>query len=498
MITIQDLYQFMLFEKRRNPDQNPKISAHEYLEKYKDDPDIYISFSNIPKIGINPKSDFNTPLGIYTYPLKEIWKQRIGNRKETKDVPFAGDRKYIFILRSKNKKKFVNDMYKDYTSKDYDTDMDKLRKLYGVKYTKKDYDKDVGIVLKIIERDWNRKKKNEMKKIFDKNKKATKYNNYFKSFVDTKNETQSGIWVGYWKHTLLPETYFDKYKKQVIIEDIIEHGTEEAKGKNPITSMWNVTRVLANSISGKPLVQWNKILRQLGYTGFADKSGKGIIHRSEPTQAVFLTKDAFKVEDMVLNKKYESTLSKEDMKEVKKLGDVLPDVKDFELLIKLYRKVKKHAPWLLKAKIEQADFGVMNLSGTVLWYDGIWRNGTWEEGQWRDGEWKNGTWKKGTWYNGAWEKGTWKKGDWANGSFMNGVWEEGTWVKGKWFNGTWKNGRWHGGEWKGGSWENGIWITGTWEKGEWKKGQIWDAEERKYIKSDVSPKEYFENKEKNK
>ena len=67
-------YKLFLSEKRSNPDKNPKLSAYDYLEQYKDDPDVYISFTDISKIGINPRSDFNTPNGIYTYPLREMWK----------------------------------------------------------------------------------------------------------------------------------------------------------------------------------------------------------------------------------------------------------------------------------------------------------------------------------------------------------------------------------------------------------------------------------------
>jgi len=456
MITLQDLYQFMLFEKRRNPDQNPKISAYEYLKKYSKDPDIYVTFSDIKKVGINPKSGFNTPIGIYAYPLKEIWKP-IERSKDAKTVPFAGDRPYIFILRSKNKKKFVKDMYKDYNSKDYDDDMDKLRKLYPPPtYTKKDYD----------------------------------------------------------------------------IEGIIEQGTRDASHKNPISSMWNVTRLLANQQKGTPLVQWNKILRQLGYTGFADKSGEGIIHFAEPVQAVFLSKDAFKVEDMIFNKKYEEELTKEDMKEIRKLGEKLSYFPGFKELMHLYQHLKKNTPWILKVKFRDAIISSDSGDATTLrWRKGVWLDGTWENGDWHTGTWEKGVWKRGTWDGGTWRNGHWKKGIWFNGLWMNGtwdkglwsggtweggtwkagLWEKGTWKNGTWKNGTWKNGRfeggtfesgkwvdgeWRKGTWKDGTWENGNWSEGTWKGGTWKAGMIWD--EKRWVKSTVSPKEYFENKEKNK
>ena len=63
-------------EKRRNPEMNPHISAWDYVDKYKNDPDVYISFTTIDKIGINPRSVYNTPNGIYCYPLREFYIER--------------------------------------------------------------------------------------------------------------------------------------------------------------------------------------------------------------------------------------------------------------------------------------------------------------------------------------------------------------------------------------------------------------------------------------
>jgi len=83
-------FEMYISERRRNPDQNPRISAYDALLKYKDDSDMYISFTSKRKIGINPASDYNTPLSIYTYPLKEIWKG-FDHKHKRIVVPFAGN-----------------------------------------------------------------------------------------------------------------------------------------------------------------------------------------------------------------------------------------------------------------------------------------------------------------------------------------------------------------------------------------------------------------------
>jgi hypothetical protein len=63
--------------------------------------------------------------------------------------------------------------------------------------------------------------------------------------------------------------------------------------------MWWVTGKLSSYLSSshkQASTKWNLILsKDLGYSGFADKSGRGIIHASEPMQAVFLRKNAFEL-----------------------------------------------------------------------------------------------------------------------------------------------------------------------------------------------------------
>ncbi len=64
-----------LFEKRSNPDLNPKIEPLDQLrrliEQHGDD--LFVSFTQgfgrnqYPKLGVNPRSSFKTPLGIYCY-----------------------------------------------------------------------------------------------------------------------------------------------------------------------------------------------------------------------------------------------------------------------------------------------------------------------------------------------------------------------------------------------------------------------------------------------
>lgn len=369
MQSFKEIYE--IIEARRNPELNPKISAYEALKQYKDDPDIYISFTDVNKIGIKPLSEYNTPNGIYTYPLKEIWKEyRIDIKKSIgKSVPFAGDRKFIQVLRGKNLKGFIKDMYSDYTNVNFDRDIKKIRQL------------------------------------FDKP-------NIFKSTFT--------------------------------LDEIIEEGMSGAKLKSPIGYFWNITKSIAFYMrSGNQTQNWNNILRQLGYDGFGDKSGRGIIHQAEPIQAVFLHKKTFDHVTMVPNKDY--------MNYVK--GDT----------------------WT---------------GGD--WENGVWENGTWKDGTWKDGTWEDGTWKDGTWENGVWVNGTWEDGIWYKGNWNYGKWENGKWWDGTWKNGIWKNGIWKGGTWWNGTWKEGTWWGGNWWGGDWENGEIRSKKFKIEIESKVDPNKFYE------
>ena len=123
-----------LFEERRNANhpaqQIDRVSgegvrnANHYLEKYKDDPTVYVSFSTIPKLGINPSSSWNTPHGIYCYPLKELFDRK---REFDLVVPYAGDRPYMFIIKSKTP--LTNMM--EYSKNDLQEDIKKIKSIFG-------------------------------------------------------------------------------------------------------------------------------------------------------------------------------------------------------------------------------------------------------------------------------------------------------------------------------------------------------------------------------
>jgi hypothetical protein len=98
--------QEILTELRRNPKSNIKISGHKEAVMYlkgmgcteSDDNGYGVSMTHLPKLGINPSSKYNTPLGIYFYPASYYLVMKImGN-----ELDFLEDAPYIQILKFKS------------------------------------------------------------------------------------------------------------------------------------------------------------------------------------------------------------------------------------------------------------------------------------------------------------------------------------------------------------------------------------------------------------
>jgi hypothetical protein len=87
-----------LLEYRRN--NTPKYAAIDIIRKYKDLDNVYISFTTIDKLGINPQTPYNTPIGIYSYPLKTSWEYYGMDRYGVTALPFAADGTYIWIFEA--------------------------------------------------------------------------------------------------------------------------------------------------------------------------------------------------------------------------------------------------------------------------------------------------------------------------------------------------------------------------------------------------------------
>lgn len=116
MIKLKDI----LNELRRNPELNPKVPALKSLEKYKDNDSYFITFTSIEKVGLNPKSPFSTPVGVYAYKLKDVYEELMD-----KNYLFGVDRPFVNVIQLNTNK--ILDL-ENYTDKS--KDLQKLKKIY--------------------------------------------------------------------------------------------------------------------------------------------------------------------------------------------------------------------------------------------------------------------------------------------------------------------------------------------------------------------------------
>ena len=288
-------YMINLAERIYDPELGEGISSTEYIyEKYyksNDSRKYFISFTAIDKLGINPGSKYNTPIGVYTYPLSEFFvayilfnkkyssktKENILNRKIGEFAPFAGENPYVWVIKvNKGAGKFIEDLpqvYKNY-KEDFEFLVDRYKKIiYEVK--NKNFRMGNSMLLSHLAGNLEQANYDNIKLIA-----------MLKSNSITDSELERGI-----RDTLYSwgeKSNFNKFEGGRI---------------------WNMTRLL----SDKNPIQWNKLWRDMGYIGVADRSGVGIIHESEKIQAVFFSVKGFDIVDKVQNIKASETFGKDQL-----------------------------------------------------------------------------------------------------------------------------------------------------------------------------------------
>lgn len=97
-----------IIEARRNPNQNPKTSINSKLISRANSasqlPDgtlnCFISFTEIEKLGINPKSKYETPIGVYAYSAEYVL-DIVGETDSMEALPFAGGEPWANIFEIK-------------------------------------------------------------------------------------------------------------------------------------------------------------------------------------------------------------------------------------------------------------------------------------------------------------------------------------------------------------------------------------------------------------
>lgn len=238
---------FVLDEARKNPELNPKVSINSIIQQHYDDaPELsgtstknsFVSFTVIDKLGINPKSPYDTPIGVgYSYPSEYIIK-KIGPNKPMSKLPFAGKSEFANVFSVSGN---IVDLGKlsDSDLKGY---YQKIGNIYadamGAPGGGTEWKSAVDAVEKVI----------------------------LEAGKQAKFKTPGGK---FW------------YVTMEVSKMLMSAPNWRSKSNHPVS--------------------WNVLFRKMGIDGFVDM-GKGIIHTAEPTQAFFLSKEVIKNVKRYFNK----------------------------------------------------------------------------------------------------------------------------------------------------------------------------------------------------
>ena len=245
-----------LLEARVNPKDNPKLSAYEQLKQYKNNPNIFISFTEINKLGLNPLSEYDTPLGIYCYPLQVVWNTyNVDKNKSLKELPFQSRTPYIQVFEWNGKGTFLKDIYRDYNQSTLRNDIARIKELSTSGELDGILSYDTFDIDEIIDK--------AIRTSYD-NSPASHFFNICRLLTASKSKTV----------------------------------TKRVDGKSYFPDIKEITPSQSARI-------WNTLLRKLGYAGFQD-NGHAIIHENEPEQAVFLSMEYIHKLDTILNNDYET------------------------------------------------------------------------------------------------------------------------------------------------------------------------------------------------
>ena len=86
----------------QNQEFRDSLFALQYIQKTHPNPqNLVVTFTEIDKVGINPKSKYKTPLGIYFYTLNYVVQMKM-------EVPFAGNQPYINVCEFANPNKIIH------------------------------------------------------------------------------------------------------------------------------------------------------------------------------------------------------------------------------------------------------------------------------------------------------------------------------------------------------------------------------------------------------
>jgi hypothetical protein len=314
------------------------------LDKYEGREDVFVSFTSLPKLGINPKTPYDTPAGIYSYPVYYVI-ENYDPKNGAFTVPFAAEQEYVHVFQVSGIERALHFSYDDNELvsqvKNPSTDLVKPEEIRDIKKKISKVDEFIESTIDEIYSDppsyltgnqraeseawyagWIRRLADHAD-LSDPNDLVAKtiLNNIYLSYGNvwklTKFEGSSDKKQGLPVDSVLVVVINDILQYRSIantkfpFEDKIREMTKGLSESSYITKkeevlservtsdqafVWNFTRHL----SGFNKSRWTALMRRMGIIGAVDDD-TGTIHPNEPTQAVFFDPKSIRVIEVIHN-----------------------------------------------------------------------------------------------------------------------------------------------------------------------------------------------------
>lgn len=305
-------------------------------------PRTFIHFSDIEKLGIYPKSTYNTPIGIYAYPLTDI----ILRKFQMGALPFAQDRALVILFDVKDtrgtaysshdiperkyewlKRRIIEDSrFQDRTWRQPPTVL-----IVRVSNIKNDYLRNF-LTLGMQQHYYGSLVKGQLhipteafRSYFAKGIAALSSDHIEGAAAQLEDDITDALRRRGFSCAIRPTTYtmphyrrrwWDEIKEGALYDKILkvieatldELDIQAEPSLKPweqdayvseinFGKLWNITR---NLVGGNPR-KWAQLLREFEIDGVVDDAGYGLIHEHEPIQAVFFGATILKIIDILPN-----------------------------------------------------------------------------------------------------------------------------------------------------------------------------------------------------
>ena len=338
-MSLREYLRALIVEKTKYKEMGQDFDPKDRVLGYANDPYVFVHFSNINKLGVNPRSNFKTPLGIYGYPVNQFDIDALLTGK----VPFAGDREFIHFFAVKPehrdcvvfidadgksnkdeefqkivsqtksnvgnkvsdqiKKKFAN-LVKDLEFESMLYARDKIDQMLGHGAPKKEYDKALE--------DFLSSKEYKMVHYYELADAVQKAETFADIPMQLLKKCEEDDAIAYeLGDSALQKDFINACMS--LVSQIDASGEDSSRFKTGVGFFWNMTRLASGDMK-----KWRSMLvNKFGICGFVDY-GAGLIHPSEPKQAVFFSMGYIEQIATLPNRRQETSIMDRKRENIKK------------------------------------------------------------------------------------------------------------------------------------------------------------------------------------